>query len=90
MMEFVVNNLDLIFVPAGVILFLLVWVTVAIRGIWKAKKNLATGELQCDAFSESMFDTSSPSSSSNWALERSIANANSISDPSYRSRFDYL
>jgi hypothetical protein len=61
-MEFIVNNLDLIFVPAGVALFLLVWITGMVRAIWKIKKGLATEELQWDD-SNIFFDTWDSSSS---------------------------
>ncbi len=75
MMEFIVNNLDLIFVPAGVILFLSTWIFVVVRIILKFKK----GELQFVPADSSMFDTS-PSSSSCWSLNSDI-----YTNPAYSS-----
>ncbi len=58
-MEFIIHNLDLFFVPAGVILILSAWIVVQILIIVKVKK----GEWQIVPVESAMLDTFSSSSS---------------------------
>ncbi len=68
-MYFFLTHLDLILVPAGLVILLLLSPALIIYGIWKTKKGIATGKLQRNSsgFSDTDY-TSSYSYKKTWDL----------------------